>query len=424
MFNNPVEMQRVLEKWSSPDLKGMSVSNIENTYIKEGMARLLENQTITDAMGNPLFENAQASVLTNNLGGKTDGVADTDAYKFKPVSLALVRRSFPALFANQIVGVQPMSTPVGLAYALRTYYKGAPDHEAAWELVPEYSGFTGSSSGSSGTADAGVGAPTGTAEQWEIKPGGSYPELKVKFDQQTITAKSRKLAASFSIESTQDIKVMQGVDMEREMLNVLQYELIAELDRELIKKVKTVAVDTSKGGASASTFDMTQTATSAGYIDGRWSQEKLQSVVTSIIYQVNNIANTTKRGAGNFVVVSPSVATALQSVRPAFQGTDGVNASTSMANIGTLNSTIKVYRDQYAATDYALVGFKGTSNNDAGVIYAPYVTNLMNRAMAQEDFSSRIGIMSRYAIIDSLNGSGRYYRLINYSNMSGVIAGA
>jgi hypothetical protein len=214
---------------------------------------------------------------------------------------------------------------------------------------------------------------------------------------------------------------MHNLDVEREIVNVLQYEVIAELDRELIYKLKATAVDTTKGGYAAATLDM---ATSA--VDGRWSQEKIASLVTSIVHQSNVISWKTRRGSGNFVVVSPSVATALQAARPAFTGlsTNVAGQMPGVSMIGTINNMITVYLDQYATSDYALVGYKGPGTSDAGVIYSPYIMGVMNRAVAQENFSPRIGVMSRYAITDSLLGAGRYYRLINFSNMNSVIAGA
>jgi len=414
----------VMKKWSnSEELGRLSIKDLPED-MQEPMATLLENQESIDFNGDDILNEAQFSNSIGSISQLDHGSA------YKPIALALVRRTFPALFANKVVGVQAMSTPVGLAYALRIIYAnisgGNVGPEAAWDQVPIYSGFTGSTSGTSATyntSGAGTGVFTSAGEAWQI--GTDYPQLKLQLEQVAIVAKTRKLAASFSLEAAQDIRAMHNLDIEREIVNVLQYEIIAELDRELIGKLKTTAV-TGTGGAAAIALDLEVSASQTGYVDGRWSQEQLASMVTSIIHQANKIATSTRRGAGNFVIVSPTVATALQSVRPAFSGNDAsVNPTQAgVAQIGTLNGSITVYRDQYATDDYALVGYKGAGQNDCGVIYSPYVTGVLNRTVAQEDFSPRIGVMSRYAITDSLLGSGRYYRLMTFANMDKVVAGA
>jgi hypothetical protein len=423
-------IDQLIAKWSDEQLGAISIASIKNRDIQENMAQLLESQATKDFHGNILGEDTGAFATgLGNVGGNIDGSANAAAYQFKPVSLALVRRSFPALFANKCVGVQAMNTPVGLAYALRVYYKDSKN-EAAWDMVPEYSGYTGNTSGTSATADAGTGAVAATAENWSMGAGGAYPQLQVKIDQLTITAKTRKLAASFSLETAQDIRAMHNLDIEREIVNILQYEVIAELDRELIQAMKTAAVDTANGGANVTSLNCAATSGTT-YLDGRWSQEKIASIVSAIIYQAEVIALKTRRGAGNFVVVSPAVAAALQSARPAFTGiTADVDALAGVAEIGRLNGTMSVFRDQYAFTtslgtsDYALIGYKGAGISDAGVIYSPYITGVMNHAVDPNDFSPRIGVMSRYAMSSSLLGAGRYYRQINFTNLNQVIAGA
>ena len=164
--------------------------------------------------------------------------------------------------------------------------------------------------------------------------------------------------------------------------------------------------------------------TTAG-IDGRWSGEKYMNIIASIIYQQNKIAIKTRRGPGNFVVASPGIITALQSAGHQFvQFTQNVNPTHVMAAVGKLNGTLDVYRDQYAQTEYALVGFKGAGISDAGVIFSPYIMGLTMRAIDPSDFAPRIGTMARYAITNSLLGAGRYYRLIPFFNLANLIAGA
>ncbi len=308
-----------------------------------------------------------------------------------------------------------MTGPVGLAYALRMLYNttAKPQVEAAFNDVDAYSGFTGSISSTSGTADTGTGVATAVAEAWNI--GTDMPELTVRIDQTAITAKSRKLAASFSLEAAQDIAAMHQVDIEREMIDYLQYEIQAELDRELLQKMKSAAVNTANGGETATSYDVSSA-------DGRWSQEKFSNIITQIIKKCSDIATATRQGAGNFVIVSTRVATALQAAGPQFSRNQAVvNPTNTFAEVGTINGTIKVYRDSYATSDYALCGYKGENQQKCGIIYSPYITGLISKAVAQEDFSDRIGAMSRYALTDSLLGSGRYYRLINISNLDSII---
>jgi len=439
----------LIKKWEQAEGK-MSIKDIKDRYVKENLATLLENQERKDFNGQEVISEASNHGATNygSLGGFTDGAAASDSWIFRPIALALVRRTFPDLFANKVVGVQAMSTPVGLAYAMRVVYDDGNGNEAAWDNVPEYGGYTGSQVGVSGTlqgghtntsADTGIydtsgtGATTSAAEAWtlddtcnsdesEVDGCGDWPQLKMRIDQLAITAKTRKLAASFSLEAAQDVKAMHGIDIEREMVQFLQYEVTAELDRELILRMKSAATDTTNGGENVGAIDLTGGGTG---IDGRWSGEKYMNIVSSIVYQANKISVTTRRGPGNFVVVSPAIATALQAAGHQFVAyNQNVNATQVMAAIGKLNGTIDVYRDQYARTEYALVGYKGPGISDTGIIFSPYIMGLTNRAIHPDDFTPRVGVMSRYAITDTLLGSGRYYRLIPYYNVQKLIPGA
>lgn len=391
----------IMEKWEAKKGK-VSVASIEDPSVKENMAVLLENQDTKNLNQELMLE---ADFTTTTPTSQATG-------QFQPISLALVRRTFPELFANKVVPVQAMSGPVGLAYALRFLYNGTP-HEMAFQNVDVYSGFTGSISGTSGTADTGTGVALNVAEAWKL--GTDMPQGKLEMSRVAIEAKTRKLGASYSLEAAQDIRAMHGVDIDREMINVLQYEVLAEIDRELVQKLKTVAVDTSKGGETATSFDVSAS-------DGRWSQERYSNVANAIIKKANDIATSTRQGAGNFVIVSPRVATALQSAQPMFTAnTANVNATNTMTNVGSINGVITVYRDSYATSDYALVGYKGPGTSNGGVIYSPYIMGLTSRAIGENSFSPRMGVMSRYALTDNLLGSGRYYRLINVSNLDTVM---
>lgn len=439
----------LIKKWETAEGK-MSIKDIKDRYVKENLATLLENQERKDFSGDDVLnETSQGEINTGSMGGYTGGAAASDSWIFRPIALALVRRTFPDLFANKVVGVQAMSTPVGLAYALRVVYDDSTNNEAAWDRVPEYAGYTGNQNGTSGllqggfansSADTGVydtsatGLATSAGEAMTIinkciadassasDMCGEYPQLKMRIDQLAITAKTRKLAASFSLEAAQDVKAMHGIDIEREMVQFLQYEITAEMDRELVARMKAAAVNTGNGGEVIGAIDLTGNGTG---IDGRWSGEKYMNIISSIVYQSNKLAVTTRRGAGNFVIVSAAIATALQAAgHPFVAYNQNVNATQVMASLGKLNGTMDVYRDQYARSEYALVGYKGTGISDCGIIFSPYIMGLTNRAIAPEDFSPRIGVMSRYAISDTLLGSGRYYRLVPYFNVNKLIPGA
>lgn len=455
MINN--FKKQLVEKWEAASGK-MSIKDIKDQYVKENLAQLLENQEVKDFNGQEIFsETSQGSISTSQQAadgkiytqypGSQTYAQDNAAWQFRPVALALVRRTFPDLFANKCVAVQALSTPVGLAYALRVVYKDTAV-EAAWQSVDYYGGYTGSQVGISAhmagayantSANTGIydtsgrGAKTSAAEAWTIQNPcdintssatngcGLWPQLEMKIDQTAIEAKSRKLAASFSLEAAQDIRAMHGIDVEREMVNVLQYEITAELDRELLYRMKLAATTTSNGGATISAIDVTPST--SGY--GRWSGESYMAIIAAIMEQANRIAVSTRRGPGNFVVVSPSIATALQAAGHQFvQYKQDVNPTTVMSQIGKLNGVLDVYRDSYARTSYALVGYKGPGISDSGLIFSPYIMGLTNRAIHPSDFTPRVGVMARYAITDTLLGSGRYYRLIPFYNLQTIIPGA
>lgn len=421
----------LMERWTTQAPAVLSVANIQDKYIRENMAKLMENQKFQD-VGNALNEDFGMGVGAPL--GADQGIphgGDSKAV-FAPISLALVRRVFPQLFANVLVGVQPLSGPVGLAFALRYIYKDAGDPnklvEAAWKAVPEYSGFSGSTANTSGEPDAGTGVDTQSAEAWKITGDydeiqthndfstglrGKIPELGLMFSRQSIVAKTRKLAASFSLESAEDIKRMQGVEMMTEMVNVLQYEMTAEIDRETIARCKSLCKPVfCKAGDT--------TDVNNGFV-GRWSQERYSRIVGLIMKTANDIATATRRSAANIAVVSPDMASVLQQAAPFFNKvTHDVNGSTATPEIGTINSAIKVFRDNYAV-NYAgqdngevLLAYKGTGVSDCGVVFCPYVTGVVNQAIDPNDFSPRVGVMSRYAFANNMLGADNYYRLLKF----------
>lgn len=413
---------KLTEKWTKVP-EQLTVATIPDRIIRENTAKLMENQR-RQAINEDFGMNVGAPLGANQgipFGG--DGKA-----VFAPIAMALVRRVFPNLFANVLVGVQPLNGPVGLAYALRFLYKDKNSDkivEAGWKSVPKYSGYSGSTANTSGIPDAGTGIETETAEHWKVQTGSAedftkMPELGMMISRQAIVAKSRKLSASFSIESAEDIKRMQNVDMMTEMVKMLQYEMTAELDRETIGHCKNLCIK--------QTFQRKE-ATGATVNDdrwtGRWSQERFSGIITQIMRYANQIRTATRRSAANIAVVSPDMATVLQSAAPFFNKiVTNVNGSAATPEVGTLNSSIKVYCDQYATDEHlnldngqVLLAFKGSENNDAGVIFCPYITGLVNQAIDPNDFSPRIGVMSRYAFADNMLGAENYYRLLEFKDL-------
>ncbi len=420
--------EAVLKKWIEKEGPA-SVKNITDPDVQMNTAILMEahEQDLLESMQR-IDEAANATSTTNSLAalGTLDGSSNVDAYKFKPIAMAMVRRSFPELWAHKVVGVQAMNGPVGLAYAWRALYNDSSRTvEASWDNVPEFGGFTGSSvytsailsQEASGIYDTSATAATlSAAEEWEI--GSTMPEVTFKLDQKTITAGTRKLAGSYTIEQSQDLYNMHGITVEKELLNWMNYEMVAEVDRELLYKMKKAAINVAQGGALISAINMSGAA-----VDGRWSVEKYANLTTAIIHQCQMIGVANKRGPGNWVAVSPTVATALMAMgHPFVQNTTKLNTiQIGVSEIGTLNGNITVYRDIYAKTDFALCGFKGPTTSDAGIIFCPYITGIFNKAVDPQTFAPRVGVLMRYATVDNMLGVGRYYRLIPFSNLNQIV---
>lgn len=453
------DIRTLVEKWEKAPEK-VSAKGVEDLNVRDGLVQLLENQdSISLDSPEGVFSNP-GSLLKEDLSGApgatTDGsmgytgsdnvYANDPANVFRPVSMALVRRTFPDLFAHKCAGVQAMGVPYGVAFAMRMVYAGT-DVEAGWDNVDEYSGYSGhpgSAHGATADYDTGKGLNsyggydqvtgdgiTGDGEglvvpDWRLDNNGignasaAMKQLEVKLAQRAIHAQTRKIASSYSIEAAQDIKAMHNIDIEREIVGSLDYEVKAELDRQILQAMKTVAEDESAnvGGKQLDTVDLASGADKYG----RYAAEVFATIASVIIAQANNLAITTRRGAGNFAVVSPDIATALQGLGHMFVNYDAsVNPAQTVAYLGKLNGMIDVYRDQYARESYALIGYKGNGISDAGVIYSPYLMGVTNRAVSPADFSPRIAVMSRYAITNSLLGAGRYYRIVRFKNLNAFL---
>ena len=413
MFNAD---RNLMEKWG-PVLDHESVSPIQDNYKKAVVARLLENQEVAlqeernQAQGNFISEAAAA----NNIGG---GNINT----FDPVLISLVRRAMPNLIAYDIAGVQPMSGPTGLIFAMKSRYSTQGGTEALGldEADTDFSG-TGTHqadpTGLSGVSDAdtdgtiadeadtvstfGSGLATSAAERLGVGEtgDGSFGEMAFSIEKSTVTAKSRALKAEYTMELAQDLKAIHGLDAEGELANILSAEILAEINREVVrtilKKAKIGALQTST--AVSGIFDVNTDS------DGRWMVERFKGLIMQIERECNVIAKETRRGKGNFIICSSDVASALAAAgmldyTPALSAQLNVD-DTGNTFAGVLNGRVKVYIDPYATVDFVCVGYRGTNPYDAGMFYCPYVPLTMVKAVGENDFQPRMGFKTRYGMV-------------------------
>ena len=416
---NQIQLQ---EKWA-PVLDSQDAGKIADPHRRAVTAVVLENQEKAFAQEAQLQEAAAA----NKTGGGVDN--------WDPVLISLVRRATPALLAFDLVGVQPMTGPTGLIFAMKSRYSTQGGTEALFNEADTE--FSGSPSGDLSTHSSdpfaaedtagpdsdtvheyqpGSGMPTATMEAAGTSGSPAIPQMAFSIDKTTVTAKSRALKAEYTIELAQDLKAVHGLSAETELANILSTEILAEMNREIIRLVN-VNSQTSGRGATAGTWSMDVAADT----DGRWMVEKFKGIVHAMEQEANDIAVNTRRGKGNFAIVSHGVAAALNSAGvmdtglglSGPQGFDSDVAGSLFA--GTLNGRMKVYIDPYASVDYFTVGYKGTNAYDAGMFYCPYVPLSMMKTIGENDFQPRIGFKTRYGIADNPfvtagNGNNVYYR--------------
>ena len=441
MFNAD---KNLMEKWSSV-LDHESVSPIQDNYKKAVTARLLENQEVAlqeervQAQGNYISEAAAA----NNIGGGNIG-------SFDPVLISLVRRAMPNLIAYDIAGVQPMSGPTGLIFAMKSKYSTQGGTEALFnEADTDFSG-TGTHqaepTGLGGATDAdtdgsiadtaagditntfGTGLATSAAERLGVGESGdgSFGEMAFSIEKSTVTAKSRALKAEYTMELAQDLKAVHGLDAEGELANILSAEILAEINREVVRtiltKAKIGALQTST--AVSGIFDVNTDS------DGRWMVERFKGLIMQIERECNVIAKETRRGKGNFIICSSDVASALAAAgmldyTPALSANLNVD-DTGNTFAGVLNGRVKVYIDPYATIDFVCVGYRGTNPYDAGMFYCPYVPLTMVKAVGENDFQPRMGFKTRYGMVANpfvaANGTGtdranQYFRIFRVDDI-------
>jgi len=408
---------RLVEKWN-PVLAEESAGSITDNHRKAVTAVLLENTE------NALREErAQMSFL--NEAGPATSVTNASVSNWDPVLISLVRRAAPNMIAYDVAGVQPMTGPTGLIFAMKARY-GTGTTGATEALFNEAdTTYAGDSSlDSERSLTFGDGTTTALGEL-----SGAFRNMGFTIEKSTVTAKSRALKAEYSLELAQDLKAIHGLDAETELANILSTEILAEINREVIRTINSQA-KTGAGQASTAIngiFDMSTDA------DGRWSVEKFKGLHVQIERDSNVIAKETRRGKGNFIICSSDVASALAAAgsldyAPALSTNLNVD-DTGNTFAGVMNGRTKVYIDPYSTTDYVTVGYKGTNPYDAGIFYCPYVPLTMVRAVGENDFQPKIGFKTRYGMASNpfvgatpANGlaaakSNQYYRIFRVDNI-------
>ena len=437
------------KKWQ-PVLEHADLPKIGDSYKRAVTATILENQERAMKEDQAFLSEAAP---TNSTGASISN--------WDPILISLVRRAMPNLIAYDIAGVQPMTGPTGLIFAMRSRYNAQNGTEALFdEADSDFSGRNKAGSavdGYSTTAHAGTnpevlndspagtytkgtGMSTAAAEALGDAAGNSFAEMAFSIEKSTVTAKSRALKAEYTMELAQDLKAIHGLDAETELANILSAEILAEINREV---VRTIYINAEKGSPAGH-------VTTAGIFDldtdsnGRWSVERFKGLMFNLERDANRIAQRTRRGKGNIIITSADVASALQMAgvldyTPALNNNLTVD-DTGNTFAGVLNGRFKVYIDPYSANSasahYYVVGYKGTSPYDAGMFYCPYVPLQMVRAVGQDTFQPKIGFKTRYglvanpfaetgaasgavtAVTDSGSAnSNRYYRRVQVANL-------
>ncbi len=410
MFNAD---QNLIEKWS-PVLDHEDAPAIDDKYRKAVTARLLENQEV--ALREERVQRSFGDIQEAAANATGSGVDN-----FDPVLISLVRRAMPNLIAYDIAGVQPMSGPTGLIFAMKSRYTAQDGTEALFDEADTDFAGTGTHqadpTGLVGVTDAdtdatiadeadtvstfGTGLPTATAEARGTSggAGAAFAEMAFSIEKSTVTATSRALKAEYTMELAQDLKAIHGLDAEGELANILSAEILAEINREVVRTILTKA----KIGALQSSTAVSGIFDVGTDSDGRWMAEKFKGLVMQLEREANVISKETRRGKGNFVLCSSDVASALAAsgvmdYTPALSTGLSVD-DTGNTFAGVLNGRLKVYIDPYSTGDFACVGYRGSNPYDAGIFYCPYVPLTMVKAIGESDFQPRIGFKTRYGMV-------------------------
>jgi hypothetical protein len=464
--------EQLQEKWA-PLLNYEGLDPIKDSHRRAVTAVLLENQEnfLRDQNSFASSGSFLAESPTNSVGngGYTSAGSDTTVAGFDPVLISLIRRSMPNLVAYDLAGVQPMSGPTGLIFAMRSKYTNQSGTEALFDEADtafsgqdsnfnRTNGFTDVAAGMGTTSQSGsnpsVLNPVGSASStgYDVGQGlrtddaenlgdgiGAFNQMAFSIEKVTVTAKSRALKAEYSLELAQDLKAIHGLNAEAELANILSTEILAEINREVIRTIYKVAEQGAvQNVATAGIFDLDVDS------NGRWSVEKFKGLLFQIERDANAIAQRTRRGKGNIILCSADVASAL-TMAGVLDYTPALNANLNVDDTGNtfagvLQGKYRVYIDPYAANltsanatpgnQYYVVGYKGSSPYDAGLFYCPYVPLQMVRAVGENSFQPKIGFKTRYGMVANpfaegttqgqgrlLVNANRYYRRVAVKNL-------
>jgi len=468
--------EHLQEKWA-PLLNYEGIDPIKDSHRRAVTAVLLENQEkflkeeSAFSSGFNLMEAPTNSAGTGGFTGSADAGGPTAG--FDPVLISLIRRSMPNLVAYDLAGVQPMSGPTGLIFAMRSRYNNQSGTEAFYNEADTAfsgqddgfnltSGFSDGDAGIGTTAQSGTnpsilnpvgtatstaynvgqGMVTGDAENLGGAAGDQFNQMAFSIEKVTVTAKSRALKAEYSLELAQDLKAIHGLNAEAELANILSSEILAEINREVIRTIYKIAEQGAVENVSTQgVFDLDIDS------NGRWSVEKFKGLLFQIERDANRIAQRTRRGKGNIIMCSADVASAL-TMAGVLDYTPALNANLNVDDTGntfagTINGKYRVYIDPYSANlaadnsglaqgtnQYYVVGYKGSSAYDAGLFYCPYVPLQMVRAVGEDTFQPKIGFKTRYGIVANPFAEGtdqglgrlrvnsnRYYRRVAIKNL-------
>jgi hypothetical protein len=464
--------QQLVEKWTPVlDFKSDRIAEISNENTRLNTAILLENQekwclNEANVAGGGAGTGA-LGVFGTNYQGTQNGGRSGDTYaagdaRLPKVLIPMIRRTFPELITNEIVGVQPMTGPVGLAFAMRYKYDtdvlGAPVNGGDGSTsgtAPNLGGapngkeigynylnttFTGSTaaflSGVGGVdqynptvsalnalvEDSGIGA---FIQQFEMS--SKIPQVTVSFEKTAVEALTRRLAAKWSVELEQDLKNMNGIDIDSELTNAMSYEIQAEIDREMIARMIQICLNAGP--------DKGYSTWSAVSADARWSGERARDFYNRVVVEANRVAIRNRRGAANFIIATPRICALLETL-PNFTWmpvNGNVNtAPVGIAKVGSVGGRFQIYRDtrteaqmdrgyaggspyqtpRASTVDYALLGYKGTDYYDSGILYCPYIPVMVQRTIGPNDFAPRVGLLTRYGVVDHIFGASLYYHMI------------
>lgn len=486
-MENKFLTEQAIRKWK-PVLDHKDMAPITDSHKRATIATLLENQE--KAIREQMLVEGPANIVGGGMSPVV-GSENSAMRGYDPILIQLVRRAMPNLMAYDVCGVQAMSAPTGLIFAMRSRYAGQTGNEAFYqEPAATYSGSTGSAYSAGGATAGGLylgntgafgpntgvdpffglnttvpttdsGLTTGAGLQTYVGEGNAPNEMGFSIERVAVQASTRMLAASYSVELAQDLKAVHGLDAETELANILSTEILAEINREVVRNIyrsaklgaqqsdlyyKSVVGGLTNGGGTTyygGVYDLIQDS------DGRWSAEKFRGLMFQIERECNKIAKDTRRGKGNFIICSADVASALAmggflNISPALNVSLDVD-DTGNTFAGTLNGKIKVYIDPYAdvtstgaspaqgSPNFVCVGYKGTSPYDAGLFYCPYVPLQMMRAVDTSTFQPKMAFKTRYGMVANPfaegdnQGLGRlaarsnvYYRIFRVDNLHGV----